>query len=76
MKLSISVYCVLLYYQKVLNYNVQKKSCLMHFWAISAECQTASSRAEERMEARLDNWRCNQHNAFWKGKKKLRHMFP
>lgn len=28
MKLSISVYCVLLYYQKVLNNNVQKKILL------------------------------------------------
>lgn len=30
MKLSISVYCVLLYYQKVLNYNVQKKKILLN----------------------------------------------
>lgn len=71
MKLSISVYCILLYYQKVFNYNVQNllNAVLDRF------CRMPNSFAGWRGDARLDNWRYNQHNVFWKGKKKLCHMF-
>lgn len=49
------------------------KICLMPSWIVFAECQTAY--AGWGKDTRLDNWRYNQHNVFWKGKRKLCHMF-
>lgn len=71
MKLSISVYCILLYYQKVFNYNVQNLLNAL----LDCICRTPNCFSGWGGVARLDNWRYNQHNVFWKGKEKLRHMF-
>lgn len=72
MKLSISVYCILLYYQKVFNYNGQNLLNTL----LDRICRMPNRFAGWGGDARLDNWKDNQHNVFWKGKKKLCHMFP
>lgn len=53
MKLSISVYCTLLYYQKVFFFIIMCKICLMQSGIVFAECQGAYAGCGE--DARLDN---------------------